>query len=38
VVTTALKRYFRELPKPLVPVEWYGMFIAVVDIPVRENQ
>ena len=38
VVATAFKRYFRELPSPIVPIECYGMFLSAADIPVHENQ
>ena len=38
VVATALKRYFRDLPTPIVPVDCYNMFLSAADIPVHENQ
>jgi len=37
-VANALKRYFRALPEPLVPIEYYGLFIVAVTIPIRQQR
>ncbi|EGD73087.1 hypothetical protein PTSG_04801 [Salpingoeca rosetta] len=38
VVATLLKRYFAELPEPLVPFAWYDRFIAAALLPTEAEQ
>eukprot|EP00043_Microstomoeca_roanoka_P017898 m.188419 g.188419 ORF g.188419 m.188419 type:complete len:948 (+) comp16723_c4_seq1:196-3039(+) len=38
VIAGLLKRYFAELPEPLIPYEWYDRFIAAALLPTEEEQ
>lgn len=38
VIAALLKRYFSELPEPIIPFIWYDRFIAAALLPTEEEQ